>query len=841
MPFTIQNNKFIPVALPEAPAPRTKLMRLFSEAAQRHSMMVSAPAGYGKTVSTLLWLSESERQIHWITLDEYDNAPSIFYRLFCTAIASAQPENTRMAAVLESPGFSASPVEHTVELLAQFGQTEQCYALVLDDLHLITSPEILRSLPYMLRRMPHSFVTLLLTRNAPGEIYLDFVDKREAAVLEASALSFSPEEIRDYLAGKGRFLTREEAQAAHTFTGGWAMGVLAFSQGDMKAESKQGTRLLNRYIKRQIWNQLEEAQRFFLMQTSVVDELTPELAVRLTGRKDSASILNEFCATITFIARRRGGFVCHRLFLEFLREQAEESNLNLAALNKIAAEYYMEQGEHLTARRYAVRSEEPEMVLKSVYYFTQYTNPSLDEYVMFSQVFNREALSEDICEAYPSLYTAHLYLAYLTGDATATEGYLDRLYAHLPVIAADSPQILEMVILMLSLDHRVPFSKQIASFASLPPITYRNENQQGASISMQLPFLHRSNRDYYELSNPAVMEQLEGAFGLLLREHYQVVYPCLNAGFCLERNQTEQALAYAKDAMEKTETSSSPEMVFAAHMHLAAVYAASDSGTLLSQILAKAEKCIEEADAMYLHHNFLAYKTRLRLWECDKEVANAWLSQYFVTPRERIPLYKLFQAFTTVRAYMVLNMVGQAKEDLQKLLALAADFARPLDLAEANVLLACIQWAEGKRTAAQVAVEEALISMQPYGFIRVIADEGASVLPILKKINGCVQKSGYAGPLDKEYVGRVYLAAYAQSKRHKGAAQGLSLKPMNLSKQQKQVIVYLSQGMKNADIMEVTGLTIHTIKTHTRLAYEKLGVTNAMDAVLKAKELGVIE
>ena len=65
-------------------------------------------------------------------------------------------------------------------------------------------------------------------------------------------------------------------------------------------------------------------------------------------------------------------------------------------------------------------------------------------------------------------------------------------------------------------------------------------------------------------------------------------------------------------------------------------------------------------------------------------------------------------------------------------------------------------------------------------------------------------------------------------------------KPVKLSKQQKQIITLLSKGYTNAMIVEETGLKITTIKTHTSLAYEKLDVNNAMDAVLKARELDLI-
>lgn len=62
-------------------------------------------------------------------------------------------------------------------------------------------------------------------------------------------------------------------------------------------------------------------------------------------------------------------------------------------------------------------------------------------------------------------------------------------------------------------------------------------------------------------------------------------------------------------------------------------------------------------------------------------------------------------------------------------------------------------------------------------------------------------------------------------------------RPLKLSKQQHNMLIYYSQGYKNAEISEMTGLSIPTIKSHATLAYRKLGVNNSLDAVLKAREL----
>lgn len=103
---------------------------------------VCAPAGYGKTVTTLLWLADTDRKAIWIGLDAYDNGISIFYKLLARGIMSVQPQNQNMADILISPAFSTSPVEHVIQMLSEFYPAEQKFSLVLDDMHLISNEEI---------------------------------------------------------------------------------------------------------------------------------------------------------------------------------------------------------------------------------------------------------------------------------------------------------------------------------------------------------------------------------------------------------------------------------------------------------------------------------------------------------------------------------------------------------------------------------------------------------------------------------------------------------------------------------------------------------------------------
>jgi LuxR family transcriptional regulator, maltose regulon positive regulatory protein len=148
--------------------------------------------------------------------------------------------------------------------------------------------------------------------------------------------------------------------------------------------------------------------------------------------------------------------------------------------------------------------------------------------------------------------------------------------------------------------------------------------------------------------------------------------------------------------------------------------------------------------------------------------------------------------------------------------------------------------ASSQRAAMQL-LEEALLAIQPYRVIRIIADEGAAVLPVLKKIAFQTEQPEYSGPLDGLYVNQVLFDTYEVSTHHKGITSNLNEKAVKLSQKHKIILTLLAQGYKNADIVSISGLSINTIKTYIKLMYEKLGVNKAADAVMEAKRRGLIE
>jgi ATP/maltotriose-dependent transcriptional regulator MalT len=63
---------------------------------------------------------------------------------------------------------------------------------------------------------------------------------------------------------------------------------------------------------------------------------------------------------------------------------------------------------------------------------------------------------------------------------------------------------------------------------------------------------------------------------------------------------------------------------------------------------------------------------------------------------------------------------------------------------------------------------------------------------------------------------------------------------MVLTERERNVLYYLAQGYKNSEIGEVLNISVHTVKAHLETIYEKLGVVNRVQAVIKALQLECI-
>ena len=154
---------------------------------------------------------------------------------------------------------------------------------------------------------------------------------------------------------------------------------------------------------------------------------------------------------------------------------------------------------------------------------------------------------------------------------------------------------------------------------------------------------------------------------------------------------------------------------------------------------------------------------------------------------------------------------------------------------KALVLLAVAFDAAGERARAVEVLDEALALAEPGGFIRIFVDEGAPMARLLHEAlsRGIHQTTSGAcwrrsPPSEREQ---------AVPSRAAAAAIGLA-EP--LSSRELEVLDLIAAGLTNQQIAARLYVSLHTVKSHARNIYAKLGVSSRTQAIAKGRALGLL-
>jgi len=298
----LQTKLFMPPPRPTA-IPRSQLIeRLNAAGGNARLVLVSGPAGFGKTTLVAQWLAQLEQatgapRAAWLQLDEADSNMGHFW---CYAFASLQTAGASVdVGARLAEAFLLPPEEWLPELLNQLASAPQI-VLVLDDYHHIRSPDVHQSLNYFLQHRPPHIQVALLGRADPPLPLARMRVQQELLELRAGDLSFSPREIDRYLNGtlKLGLAAADVAQLARR-TEGWPAGVYlaAHSLRDCKPEARhafiQSFSGSNRHVFHYLLEEVLQLQaadvRDFLLRTSVLTRLSAPLCALLTDRSETAA------------------------------------------------------------------------------------------------------------------------------------------------------------------------------------------------------------------------------------------------------------------------------------------------------------------------------------------------------------------------------------------------------------------------------------------------------------------------------------------------------------------------------------------------------------------------
>src|SRR5215470_11253535 len=149
-PVPILASKITVPRVPDWAVPRSRITRLVAEGARWCPLtVVTGPAGAGKTMALALWAAAEPGPVAWVSLDDYDNQPGVFWSYVVAALhrSGVAVPKTQSAAARGRAADHASLLRLVSALAAQ----NPPVTLVADDLHVLTEPAVLDELDFVLR------------------------------------------------------------------------------------------------------------------------------------------------------------------------------------------------------------------------------------------------------------------------------------------------------------------------------------------------------------------------------------------------------------------------------------------------------------------------------------------------------------------------------------------------------------------------------------------------------------------------------------------------------------------------------------------------------------------
>ena len=317
-------------------------------------VVVSAPAGYGKSTLLAQWADAAPVPASWLQLDATDNDPVVFLTYLTAALSRVAPVDPAVADLLQ---VQSPPIDELI--LPRLGDAldaAQRFLLVLDDAHLVQSEACWHHLALLLEQLPQGACLALGTRS---EAPLPLARLRAAGRLvemRLGDLRLTRAEAGELLRLHGAEADDEALDGLLELTEGWATGLyLALLAGEGRPPGEWLPRLrgdlhaIAGYLTAEVLERQPAELQAFLLRTSILDQLCPGLCRAVTGNDDAHEHLARLARENLFVTAlddRDEWYRYHHLFAELLRAQLERREPDEAPrLHARAAAWYHQHGD----------------------------------------------------------------------------------------------------------------------------------------------------------------------------------------------------------------------------------------------------------------------------------------------------------------------------------------------------------------------------------------------------------------------------------------------------------------------------------------------------------------
>lgn len=353
---------------------RPRLMARLDRGLAARLMLVSAPAGFGKTTVLSEWLTPpvgDGLSPAWLSLEHHDNDPATFWAYVIAALRTANPGigATSLALLQAAPATPARALLTT--LINELSAATQGVVLLLDDYHVIESPEIHEGIGFLVEHLPPTLHLVLIGRSDPALPLASLRARGDLVEVRAADLRFTADEAAAYLNGAmGLELTAGDVAALEARTEGW---IAALQLAALSLDGRQDAsgfiagfagddRYVVDYLVDEVLTRQPTHVQDFLLQTSILERMNGPLCEAVTGQQGGRATLEALDTKNLFLVPlddRRQWYRYHHLFADVLQARLlDEHPEQLPVLHRAASEWLAGQGFATEAIEHAMAGQD---------------------------------------------------------------------------------------------------------------------------------------------------------------------------------------------------------------------------------------------------------------------------------------------------------------------------------------------------------------------------------------------------------------------------------------------------------------------------------------------------
>jgi LuxR family maltose regulon positive regulatory protein len=348
--------------------------RLMAGAGQRLTVVVGS-AGAGKSVLLSSWAATRAPHVtSWLSCDEADVNPVRFWTGFIEAPQGAEPGFGADAADLLAMDGAVSP-DVTASIANDAAKLPAGSAIVVDDFH-YAAPSVSATMTDLVERWPADAAQLVLASRIDPAVRLHRLRMAgELCELRDRDLHFSLAESRDFLANFGVEIGADDTALLHQRSEGWAaalqMAALSLRGATDPARAARALEIRSHAIAEYFTSEVLDRQppevARFMLDTSILGELTADACAAVTGRQDAAALLRNIDAASLFLVsldEDRASFRYHHLVRQLLRaELRARDRTREQALQLRAAEWFESMGDTRRGARHFLSARQADRAL----------------------------------------------------------------------------------------------------------------------------------------------------------------------------------------------------------------------------------------------------------------------------------------------------------------------------------------------------------------------------------------------------------------------------------------------------------------------------------------------